>query len=93
MEKQADFVKKVELRKQKACINFNNLRKETVSKHCFESKRLHLKREDLEGFYVIGILDKKIIVAYHNDLQIFGYFDFHAIHERIRYEYYTAKLR
>jgi hypothetical protein len=26
-----------------------------------------------------------VIAAFHNRLQLFGYFDLHAVHERIRY--------
>ena len=42
---------------------------------------------------MIGIFDRKVLVTFNNRLQLFGYFDFHAIHERIRYEYYIWKIK
>ncbi len=48
----------------------------------------HLTAEDLRGFKIMGTMDKKVIVAFHEKLQIFCFFDQHAMHERIRYEYY-----
>jgi len=37
------------------------------------------------SFQVLGIFDKKVIITFSNKLKIFGYFDLHAVHERIRY--------
>lgn len=32
-------------------------------------------------------------MTYSNALRLFSYFDLHAVHERIRYEYYSWKIR
>ena len=42
---------------------------------------------------MIGILNRKVIVSFSNALRLFGYFDLHAVHERIRYEYYSWKIK
>jgi hypothetical protein len=42
---------------------------------------------------MIGIFDKKVLVTFNSRLQLLGYLDFHAIHERIRYEYYIWKIK
>lgn len=93
MQKQSVFLKKIDLKKRTVPLDFEKIRKETKSKHNLHPLHLNLKKQDLSEFQVIGIFDKKVIVAYHNALQLFGYFDFHAVHERIRYEYYSLKLK
>jgi len=42
---------------------------------------------------MVGIFDKKVLVTFNSRLQVLGYLDFHAIHERIRYEYYSWKIK
>lgn len=54
---------------------------------------ISLTREDICNFELIGIFDKKVLVTFNNKLKKIGYFDLHAIHERIRYEYYCWKIK
>jgi hypothetical protein len=34
-----------------------------------------------------------VILTFNSKLHLFGFFDLHAVHERIRYEYYSRKIR
>lgn len=34
-----------------------------------------------------------MIVCYNQKLRLFGFFDQHAVHERVRYEFYSWKLK
>jgi DNA mismatch repair ATPase MutL len=52
----------------------------------------HLTAEDLRCFKIMGTMEKKVIIAFHEKLKIFCFFDQHAMHERIRYEYYLECL-
>jgi hypothetical protein len=54
---------------------------------------ISLTREDICNFELIGIFDRKVLVTFNNRLKKIGYFDFHAMHERIRYEYYCWKIK
>jgi hypothetical protein len=45
----------------------------------------NLKIEDLKTFKIIGIFERKILIGFSQKLNIFCYFDQHAMHERIRY--------
>ena len=68
-------------------------KKESKSERNRPKTNIKINREEISEFTLIGIFDKKIIVTFHNRLQLFGYFDLHAIHERIRYEYYSWKTK
>lgn len=73
--------------------NLLQFKKESISERNRPKTNIKINREEISKFTLIGIFDKKIIVTFHNRLQLFGYFDLHAIHERIRYEYYTWKTK
>ena len=87
----SNFLKKAESKKTSIALDLGKFKKERSNSQ--SDKKVQLKRADISKFRYIGIFDKKVIVAFHNQLQIFAYFDFHAIHERIRYEYYSWKIK
>ena len=41
---------------------------------------------------VIGKVKKQIFCVYHPELNLYGSVDQHAMHERVRYEYYISQL-
>ena len=92
MNNRTNFIKRIEPKPTSQVLNVQKLKQESKSQHNSQHRHVHLRKSDIGGFQLICIFDKKIIVTFHHDLQMFGYFDFHAIHERIRYEYYRWKL-
>jgi DNA mismatch repair ATPase MutL len=58
-----------------------------------EQQQHRLQREDLADFAVIGLFNRKVIVCYNHKLRLFGFFDQHAVHERVRYEFYSWKIK
>ena len=47
----------------------------------------------LEEVQIISIQRKQFIVIFHSGLNLVGFVDQHALHERVRYEYYLRKLK
>lgn len=85
MNKRADFIKKVESKQRKVSLDIEAIKKESKSSHSHRQSNVRISREDIAEFNFIGVFDRKVIAAFHNRLQLFGYFDLHALHERIRY--------
>lgn len=55
--------------------------------------RYEIVRSDIPDLHFLGLFDNKVIVTYCSRLNCFVYFDQHAIHERIRYEFYIEALK
>ena len=80
MLNKTNFLKKIDSKKSKTTFNVEKMRKESKVEQNSQGCLVQLSKKDIAEFQYIGIFDKKVIVTYHNRLQIFGYFDFHAIH-------------
>jgi len=93
MRRQADFIKKVEKKTSQINLDLEKFEKQSTSSRNSMQRHYKLTREDIIGFTMIGIFDKKVLVTFNSRLQLLGYLDFHAIHERIRYEYYIWKIK
>jgi DNA mismatch repair ATPase MutL len=94
MEGKSNFLKRPALRsKSHHQLNISALPTRTLSTFHTEESSLRIKKESIKDFAVIGIFDRKVIVSFNSRLKIFGNFDLHAVHERIRYEFYCWKIR
>ena len=80
MLNKTNFLKKIDSKKSKTTFNVEKMRKESKVEPNYQESLMQISKKDIGEFQYIGIFDKKVIVTYHNRLQIFGYFDFHAIH-------------
>ena len=80
MLNKTNFLKKIDSKKSKTTFNVEKIRKESKVEPNYQESLMQINKKDIGEFQYIGIFDKKVIVTYHNRLQIFGYFDFHAIH-------------
>lgn len=81
MMERTNFLKRVSLKDRGHNANLQKPSREKLP----SAQICSLSKPDLKHFRVIGILDKKVIIAYNGTLRMFGYFDLHAVHERIRY--------
>lgn len=52
-------------------------------------KKYEIHRSDVADLHFLGVFHSKAIVTYCSRMDCFVYFDQHAIHERIRYEFYV----
>lgn len=94
MDGKSNFLKRPALRsKSHHQLNISTLPTRTLASFHTEESSIRIKKESIKDFTVIGIFDKKVIVSFNNKLKLFGNFDLHAVHERIRYEFYCWKVR
>jgi hypothetical protein len=91
MISKSNFLKKVDPKASKSTFDVHQAKKQTEVQHLHQ-KEVQVKKSDIPDFIFIGIFDKKVITTFNQKLQVFGLFDFHAIHERIRYEYFYSIL-
>lgn len=93
MNNQANFLKRAGTSKHSRPVQvhkFLEIGRERIQP---EPQHHKLQRENLVDFTVLGLFNRKVIVCYNPKLKVFGFFDQHAVHERIRYEFYTWKLK
>lgn len=93
MPKSVHFIKRVPSKNKHASLEINKLSKQYKSQPQLQELNIKIQKKDISLFKVICIFEKKVIITYNHQLNMFGYFDLHAVHERIRYEYYCHKVK
>lgn len=52
-----------------------------------------IDKRALAEFVVLNNIKKQIFTIFHEEKQLIGFVDQHAIHERIRYEYFVKNIQ
>lgn len=54
---------------------------------------MQIDKEKLKQFQVLGMVKRQIFCIYHPVQGLYGSVDQHAMHQRVRYEFYSREIK